>query len=642
MPYAQQMAFELQPDRVEPNKWVVTTPEAFEGMLARVQQAPAVALDFETSGLDWWRRARACGLALAVWDDQVGGPICWYVPFRHATGEAQLSFDRIEPALRQIWERQDQLKVLHNLKFDEHMGLREGWHLEGPRYDTMIAARFFDENRPAKLKNRAATDLGFTEAHVWEYRQNEILAELASRAGFGKTDEYLSLYGYSQVPVQICGTYACFDVDFTLRLWAKYETWGCSSKFKRLWPTEMALTRVLCDMEEVGMPVDLAYMDWLKATVISEKARLQDEIGRDLLAQNCKAFDLGSDTELKRYLQQDLGLVLFHMTKKRQLSVDREALEHWSEHSPVIPKILEWRENDKVDSTYTTSMLRFVDDRGVLHPSFQQAGTNTGRLSCREPNFQNIPADGGKEKSVRRLFITRPGMIRLFEDYSQIELRVLAHFTKDPKLVQAYLNNEDIHTLTSMEVFGTADKEKRRDAKIINFGLSYGMTYKGFAKNAKIPESEAKAYLERFFERFAGIPTFRSRFWADCRAHDNSFTNPWGRSRRVRNLTAQEGWKRGRAERQAIGSLIQGTAAELTRESLVRIWNWIREEKVEAWVVNTVHDEIQVDVAPHEVDRTAKAMKRLMEDFDDFSPIPVLVDGEYADQHWGDKKPLPM
>lgn len=639
--YAQQLAFSISPEMTAPHKWVVTTPEAFQEMLARVAAAPVVALDFETSGLSWWRNARACGLAIAVWDDQVGGPICWYVPFRHVTGEAQLPLERIGPGLRSIWENPAQFKVLHNLKFDEHMALREGWQLEGPRYDTMIAARLFDENRPAKLKTRAATDLGFEEAHVWEYRQGEILAELAKRDGSGSFDAYVSRYGYSQVPIQICGVYACYDVDFTLRLWATYEQWGCSSKFSRIWATEMDLTRVLTDMEEVGMPLDMSYLDWLKQRVTQDKLRLQNEIASQVAYHYFRPFELGSDEEVRRFLQQDLGLPLFHTTKKGALSVDREALEYWSERHEVIPKILEWRENDKIDTTYTTSILEFTDARGIVHPSFQQAGTNTGRLSCRQPNFQNIPSDGGKEKSVRRLFVVRPGTVRLYHDYSQIELRVIAHFTQDPKLVQAYLKGEDIHSMTSMEVFGTADKKMRRSAKVLNFGLSYGMTYLGFARNAKLPETEAKAYMERFFQRFAGIPSFRERFWADCRANSNAFTNPWGRPRRIRNLTSMVPRDRSRAERQAIGSLIQGTAAELTRESLVRIWKWIREEQVQAWVVNTVHDEIQTDVAFHEITRTAPAIKRLMEAFAEFSPIPVIVDGEYAATSWAEKKPLP-
>lgn len=622
----------------DPNRVTVVTSEQFEAMIARLMADPVVALDFETSGLSWWTHARPVGLAAAVFDgDQV---LSWYVPWGHETLEPQLDFARIAPPLKALWESTHQTKVLHNSKFDDHMGRTLGWRLQGPRYDTMLAARLFDENRSAALKGRAVTDLGFAWAKDAAEHLDKVVKGIARRAGLPFT-EYMKRHGYAQVPLHIAGPYACLDAEFTLRLWAKYENWGVSRRFPRVWANEVQLTEVLVDMEENGLPVDLPYLYWLKDAVGADKRRLQDEIAAALVSQGAPVFDLGSDDQLLSYMQRNLGLSLKHTTNKGNWSVDREVLEYWKDASPVLPLILQWREAEKTDSTYTTNLLDFVDASGVLHPNFQQAGTNTGRLSCRQPNFQNIPADGGKPRSVRRMFVTRKGMVRLYHDYSQIELRVLAYFSQDPILLEAYATGQDVHYRTQMEVFNDPGKERRRHAKVINFGLSYCMSYIGFARNAKIPEDEAKAYLEKFFKRYAGIASFRERFWATVRSNGCIFHNPWGRPRRVPLLNSPDAWVKNRAQRQCIGSLIQGTAAELTRESLVRIWRWIKETGAQAWLVNTVHDEIQTDVVFSEMAKTARAKKQMMEAFDELAPTPVIVDGEYAVTSWAEKKDLP-
>jgi DNA polymerase-1 len=277
--------------------------------------------------------------------------------------------------------------------------------------------------------------------------------------------------------------------------------------------------------------------------------------------------------------------------------------------------------------------------------------------NCREPNFQNQPTDdddralahsgkkvedGGIDPwSIRRAFTVRQdggrAIPRLFFDYSQIELRAIAYYSADPRMVQTYLEGGDIHDTVSKEV-----DRPRRIAKVINFGLSYGLTETGLARQAKLSSEEAKATMQRFFGRFPGIQKLRTRLYAAMRADPQaSFTNVFGRTRRLPAINSEEAWEAGRAERQAIGSLIQGTAAELTKESIVRLAQFFEAEKLPAKLVNTVHDEVQIDCPVECFVEVVRGVWKRMEDFPEFSPIPIVVDGEYTLKSWADKLPLP-
>lgn len=620
-----------------------------------LERSPAIAFDFETSGLDWFKHSRACGIAFAGWNPADNLIHNFYVPFRHQTGERQLDISVVGPGIKQILEDEKKLKLAHHLKFDEHMAQREGWRVRGPRYDTMIAARLFDENRRIALKYRAATDLGRQDADVWEVKVAQKVLQNARNLKMPIAD-YRSQYGYSQVHIPLAGVYACFDVDFTTNLYWKYENLGLSRKYQRIWNTEMRLTEVLCDMEDLGLPIDVEYLEQLQATLRRVQKELEAKIWYQL---NRRSFNLNSDEELRNFLLRDLQLCLTKKTKGGAYSVDREVLDSFAPQFPVLKEIGEWRDAEKLASTYTKSILQRLDSRNVLHPDFDQVGTNTGRFSARNPNFQNQPtddndraiafsgkalADGGIDPwSIRRAYLNRgPEWVRLYFDYSQIELRVLAHYSQDPIMVKAFLEGEDIHSRTSMEVFGTKDKAQRRLAKVINFGLSYGMTAKGFSYQTKIPEEEATKFLEMFFSRYQGISQFRYNFWNYIRANGKRFQNLFGRPRRLEDIDSRNSYKRGRAERQAIATLIQGTAADIMKESLVRLWEWFQAEKLPAYLVSTIHDEAQVDCHTDVLEQVAKGMKQRMENYPEFAPIPIIADGEYSVTNWAEKKALPM
>ncbi|OGO08174.1 MAG: hypothetical protein A2Y61_00385 [Chloroflexi bacterium RBG_13_60_13] len=635
-----------------PDKHLVVTSEAFERMTRFLACSPVVVFDFETSGLQWFREARSCGLALAGWDGS-SEIHHFYTPYRHRTGEPQLDMAMIGPAFKQLLGDESKIKVAHHLKFDEHFARREGWQVRGPRYDTMIAARLYDENRPLALKYRAKADLGRDDADEWERRVDAEVVKLARIQRMGKK-EYVACYRYCQVAVPVLGTYACFDAGHTAQLYIKYERAKLSQLYPRIWNTEMQLIEVLTDMEEMGLPVDVAYLENLRDTLTGMATSLELEIERILGRRS----NLRSDDELRDLLTGTLGFTLDKLTKGKALSVDREVLESFEDRHPVMPLIMKWRDAEKLANTYTTSILQRLDAQNILHADFQQAGTNTGRMACREPNFQNQPTDddtraveytglaledGGTDPwSIRRAFVNRgPGWVRLFFDFSQIELRVLAFYSRDPVMVDNYIRGGDIHERTSLEVFGSKEKKYRRIAKIINFGLSYGLSDLGLRRQAKIPLPEAAKFMATFFKRYAGVDVFRKRFWSQVRAQECQFQNLFGRPRRMPGIVNKSDYHRGRAERQAIASLIQGTAAELTKESLVRIWRRFKAEGLPAWPVNTVHDEIQVDCHVDALVSVCRAMKEEMERFPEFDPIPVVVAGDYTTDSWASKRKLP-
>lgn len=639
-----------------PDKTIVTTPKAFEAMLAFMQLSPVVVFDFETSGFAWFKHACACGIALGGYNPYNADVRYFYVPFRHHTGEQQLPFELVSPAIGKLLGDKSKLKIAHNIKFDEHMARRDGWEVLGPRYDTMIAAHLFDENRRIALKIRAVSDLGREDAVEFEALIDLEVDRLAKLNGMNISD-YRYQYGYSEIDIQLCGTYACFDAEFTFLLYLFYEREGISKKYSRVWNTEMKLTHVLCDMERNGIAIDVDYLVKLRGDLEVAKKDLTFEI-EHRLGRKLGDFNLASDDHMREYLINQCRLTLTKTTKKGKLAVDKEVLESFSGVYPVLTFMQKWREVEKLLNTYTTSILDRLDANNILHPDYQQVGTNSGRLSCKSPNFQNQPVDsdarakefcglgleeGGIDPwSIRRAYIVGvTGWVRLFFDYSQIELRVVAFYSQDPIMVKAFMDREDIHDRTSIEVFGSTEKPYRRKSKIINFGLTYGMSHLGFARQTGVPEEEAKGYFVIFFKRYAGITSFKNKFKEYVYQNKGYFENLFGRPKRILNTRSFSHKEKSRAERQEIAVLIQGTAAELTKESLVRIHDAFDEMKLRAKIVATVHDEIQIDCPIEEMARVSSTVKKLMEDFKEFDPIPVIVDGDYTTTSWADKKGLP-
>lgn len=648
------MAVQLRPfyeHVADPQRRVVDDSATFERLIAWLRTRRAIVVDYETSGLAWFRHARICGVGLGSWDD-LGRFFAAYVPIRHRTTQPQLDAQIVLPAVGALLGDERITKVGHNLKFEDHMGRVDGISIRGPRYDTQVAAHLYDENRPTQLERRAFDDLQDKQAFHYSKQVTEQIAGFA-RANAMSREEYRTVYGYSELDTQFCGRYCCTDVIHTGALYSRYEQWGVSRHFGELCNTEMRLTEVLCDMECTGLPVNVEYLAGLKQTVGATKKMIEQRLWT---ATGGYEINPGSDNEVRALLVDVLRLGLTKMTDKEQYAVDHEVLEQFAPHSDVCQLLLHWREADKLDTTYTSSILKRLDHRNYLFADLKQCGTTTGRLSCENPNFQNFPSDsnaraiahtGKKLKeggidpwSIRRAFPMRgPEWSRVFLDYSQIELRVLAYYSRDPIMVDAFLRGEDVHERTAQEVGAIlGEKPERRVAKIVNFGLSYGMSASGLSKQAKISFDAAETFLAAFFARYRGVATYRKELVAMAQRNGDQWRNIFGRRRRIKGLSSQEPREVAASDRQMIASAIQGTAAELTKASLVRIYDWLRQANVPAMLCNTVHDEIQIDV-PHEyVPVVVRECKALMEAYPQFAPIPILVDAEVSTQTWADKE----
>lgn len=674
----------------DPRFEVCITGDQLQKLSNVLEEASVYAKDYETDGTAWWRGDRPCGVAFSS-RPRPGEPIqSFYVPYRHRTGQVQAHPDKVVELCKRFDEDPGKTKVMHNRKFDDHMGRVEGIRLAGLVIDTMLEARLYHEDVPAGLKHRAVVDLQDPDAQLHEQMLNLDIIRLAAQAGMNKTD-YLSAFGYSTIDVYMAGRYAAHDTELTLRLREFYEQasvrsyYGSSprgSQYWGIWHVEMALAEVLTDMEETGVPVDVDHIMQMYAHLEQEKAQAEFRFFKE---SGLEWFKLGSDDELRDRLLY-MGCPLTKETKKGKLAVDSDVLQECMVLRPELKWVQRWRDTDKLASTYTQSLLQYVDEYGVLHGNFQQMGTNTGRLSCRSPNLQNIPT-GALEKflrevlgfedqhvqrclqmeNVKRVFmVQRPAdhplfqewfgysgqgtSFRLFCDYSQIELRVIAHYTQDPRLLKTYWENGDIHDETERAVFGTGtyvseqgEKKSgpnRRYAKVLNFGQAFCLSPQGMVRHfPSMSIEEAEGYFAQFNQNFARISAFRHEFWGFVLTNGCVFNNMFGRTRHLPGIASADRQTRERSKRQAIATLVQGTAAELTKQSLVFISLWLKSQGLKSRITQTVHDEIQVDGPAEEFAVVARGVKAIMEDFPDFS-VPVVTDAEYSVTYWSEKSSL--
>ncbi len=635
----------------DPTKVVITNGERFEKLMRFLDSRSAFVFDYETSGLKWYQASEAVGIGFGAWDGQ-GRLWNSYTPFRHRTGEQQLDINIIGPAIERQLARTDAVKIAWNKKFEDHFSRREGWKVAEPTYDPMISSRLYDENQSAALEVRAASDLGYGPA-AFEAKKmvTQIVAKLA-KTNKMKVKDYLDKFGYSEVPINLCGYYCGFDLQYTGEAYLFYENWGVSRNYPRIHVTEQALPEVLCDMEQAGLCIDVPYLEWVREEMGRKKEAIEVSINQALHGWT---FNWSSDVELRDFLWNKLGCRWKRLTmagKKAQraqgfrkdfdfypfLSVDGEVLEQFSDQHPILGGILEWRESDKIESTYTTSILTKLDSNNYLHGSIKQMGAATGRMSCVEPNYTNIPSG----PLIRTAFIVgKKGWVRLFLDYSQVELRVLAWYSKDPLMVETYLSGGDIHETTRSEVSAMVGRElERREAKIINFGLAYCLTEQGLSHQAKIPLDDAKVFLTSFFQRFSGVSGFRNELWAQARRQEGQWNNVFGRTRRLPELLDHRKWMRSSAERRMIGAAIQGTAADISKEALVRVHRFLKANYPDARLCNIVHDEFQIDTPIEIANEVLEGSRAVMQDFPEFHPIPIKVDAQVTGTNWGEKVTL--
>jgi DNA polymerase I len=399
---------------------------------------------------------------------------------------------------------------------------------------------------------------------------------------------------------------------------------------------DLPLVPVLLGMERAGVRIDVSVLGGLAKELNTEMS----EVSEQIFEQAGQRFNLNSPKQLGDVLFNQMKLPKpMKYGKGKVVSTAQDVLEELAVHHPVPAQVLAYRQLAKLKSNYVDSLPLLADSEGRVHTTFNQVGTATGRLSSTNPNLQNIPIRTEKGREIRAAFIASPGHALLSADYSQIELRLMAHFSDDPLLVQAYRSGQDIHTLTASEVFGvpsvSMSKETRNRAKAVNFGIVYGISPFGLAANLNIPQAEAKLYIETYFARYVGVRRFIDRLLEETRATQQVRTL-FGRVRPIPDIQSRNPNLRGFAERTAVNTPLQGTAADLIKIAMIRIDRKLREQELKTRMTLQVHDELLFDVPSNEVDAVRTLVKHEMEHVIELN-VPIVADVGVG-QNWRDLK----
>ncbi|MBU0637465.1 MAG: DNA polymerase I [Planctomycetes bacterium] len=595
---------------------LINTPAEFEAFVVELEQQPAFALDTETTSVN------------AIDADLVGLSFSWragtgyYLPVRAAFGEV-LPLALVHRHLAPVLANESSLKVGQNLKYDLTVLRQAGLPVAGPLFDTMIAAFVADPARGSySMDKLVAAHLGHKMIPISDL--------------IGKGRQQLTM---DQVPLDHATEYAAEDADYTWRLKELFEPQLAPGGVDRLfYDTEMPLVSVLTDMEQHGISLDSAFLRQMGG----ELAARIDQITGDVQALAATPFNLDSPKQLAEILFDELGFRVVKKTKTGR-STDAETLEILAgETGHALPAlVLEYRELQKLRSTYVNALPLAVSKRtGRIHTSYHQTGAVTGRLSSSEPNLQNIPVRTELGRQIRRAFVPRSNdELLIVADYSQIELRVLAHFCEDEALLAAFAEDRDIHAFVAAQVNGVpldaVTKAMRSQAKAVNFGIIYGQTAFGLARTTGMGRNEAQAFIDDYFRRYARIRSFLDRCSAEAR-RDGSVRTILGRRRPIPNILSSNRTVRMQAERLAVNTVIQGSAADLIKIAMIRLHRRIREEGLALRMLLQVHDELVCesprDAVPHLSRVIAEVMSGAME-----LRVPLKVDVE-SGENWLDAK----
>jgi DNA polymerase-1 len=566
---------------------------ALERWMARIEAAPLVSFDTETTSLDPMA-AEIVGLSLSV----EPGKAC-YVPLAHRYAGApdQLSPEHVLARLRGWMESADHAKVGQNLKYDMHVLENHGIRLAGVAHDTLLQSYVLEAHRTHGMDALAQRHL---ERRTITYE--EVAGKGAAQIGF------------EQVEIEQASRYAAEDAEVTMQLHTVlYPRIAADARLLDVYQRiELPTARVLQKMERHGVLVDAALL-----------ARQSDELGSRLLELERQAheaagqpFNLNSPKQLGDILFGKLQLPVVKKTASGSPSTDEEVLEKLAEDYPLPKLLLEYRGAAKLKSTYTDKLPRMVNARtGRVHTSYSQATAVTGRLSSTDPNLQNIPVRTHEGRRIREAFIAPAGSLIVSADYSQIELRIMAHLSRDESLLRAFAQGLDVHRATASEVFGVpveeVSAEQRRYAKTINFGLIYGMSAFGLAAQLGIEREAAKNWIERYFARYPGVARYMNDTRAQAKAQGYVET-VLGRRLWLPEINSPNGPRRGAAERQAINAPLQGTAADIVKLAMVAVQGWLETEQLGSRLIMQVHDELVLEVPAGELERVRTELPALM------------------------------
>jgi DNA polymerase-1 len=439
------------------------------------------------------------------------------------------------------------------------------------------------------------------------------LGDVAARFGAGSMRES----GDRQVTEAAHATYA---LAATMR--EEVDSLGARRVYEEI---DLPLVPILLRMEKAGVRIDSGVLSKMAEQLSADMQR----IGEEIFSLAGQRFNINSPKQLGDVLFNKMGLPRpLKYGKGKVISTAQDVLEELAAHNDVPRLVLEYRQLAKLKSNYADSLPLLADGEGRVHTTFNQVGTATGRLSSTNPNLQNIPIRTELGREIRAAFIAAPGCVLLSADYSQIELRLLAHFSADPLLVKAYQTGQDIHTLTAAEVFGvpaeTMNKETRNRAKAVNFGIVYGISPFGLAAQLGIEQNEARLYIETYFERYSGVRTYIDRMLEETR-HEQMVRTIFGRVRPIPDIQSRNANQRGFAERTAINTPLQGTAADLIKLAMIRIDRRLTEEKLKTRMTLQVHDELVFDVPEDEVEPVSAMVRHEMEHVIELS-VPLVAD----------------
>jgi DNA polymerase-1 len=550
-----------------------------DAWLARLAAAPLVSFDTETDSLDYMR-ARIVGVSFAVLPGEAA-----YVPLAHdyAGAPPQLDREQVLAALKPYLEDAGKSKLGHHLKYDRHVLANHGIALAGQRFDSMLESYVLNSVATRHDMDSAAEKyLGVKTIHFEDVA--------------GKGAKQIT---FNQVDVDRATEYSAEDADVTLRLhqalWPKIEA---TPRLQALYETiEQPLVAVLYRMERTGVLVDAAL---LKAQSAELAARMR-ELKALAHAEAGGPFNVDSPKQLQEILFGKLGIPVTRKTPTGQPSTAEDVLDELAATYPLPKLILEYRGVAKLKSTYTDKLPEQIDPRtGRIHTSYHQAVAATGRLSSTDPNLQNIPIRTPEGRRIRQAFVAPPGWSLVAADYSQIELRIMAHLSGDESLLRAFAEDRDIHQATAAEVFGlelaSVSADQRRSAKAINFGLIYGMSAFGLARQLGIGRGDAQKYVDLYFERYPGVKRYMDETRRQARA-TGFVETVFGRRLYLPEIQSRNQALRQYAERSAINAPMQGTAADIIKRAMIDVDDWLQHSQAPARLIMQVHDELVLEVA---------------------------------------------
>ena len=586
----------------------VLDEERFNAWVAKLEKAELIAFDTETTSLNYMD-AELVGVSFCIEEGEAA-----YVPVAHdyPDAPAQLSREFVLDALKPILESDTVIKVGQHIKYDKNVLANYDITLNGIGFDTMLESYVLNSTAQRHdMDSLALAYLGHKTIHFEEIA--------------GKGAKQLT---FNQISLEEAGPYAAEDADITLRLhnaiWTKLKE---IPELKNLLiDVEVPLACVLSRMEQEGVLIDSQRLRQQSQDLATRIAELESEVHEEA----GEPFNLGSTKQLQHVLFEKMSLPIIKKTPKGAPSTSEDVLQELALEYPLPKKIMEYRGLTKLKNTYTDKLPKMINHRtGRVHTSYHQAVTATGRLSSTDPNLQNIPIRNEEGRRVRQAFVPREGNKFVAADYSQIELRIMAHLSGDKGLLDAFAHGKDIHKATASEVFGVpldeVTTEQRRSAKAINFGLIYGMSAFGLSKQLNIPRNEAQKYMDLYFERYPGVLEYMDSTRESAKEKGYVET-VFGRRLYLPDIKASNGARRKGAERAAINAPMQGTAADIIKMAMIKVDDWIRKNASDdVTMMMQVHDELVFEIKEDKVETYVSTITALMESAATLN-VPLVVE----------------